>query len=341
MIRIGLVGMGFMGQQHFQVYQGLAQGEVVAVADKLAERVAAVAPSVGGNLGEAQGLDLSKQQRYGSLAEMLAAGGLDAVDLCVPTDQHAELAAAALEAGVHVICEKPMALTEGECDRMIAAARSNGRRLMVAQCIRFWPAYEKLTAMVRGGELGRVISAKFWRMSSKPTWSEGGWLLDNARSGGALLDLHVHDADFIVSLWGLPPAVLSRTANLFSVGEGSDHVRTEYLYEGFACSAEGSFAMPASYPFDMAFEVAGEKGLLRFSLGDTPNLRFFPAEGEVSAPEVSEQTGYERELGYFLACLEEEREPERVAPESAREAVRLIEAERESARRGEIVRVGG
>ena len=89
----------------------------------------------------------------------------------------------------------------------------------------------------------------------------------------------------------------------------------------------------------MAFEVVGEKGLLRFSLGDEPNLRFFPAEGEVAAPEVSVGTGYERELGYFLTCLEEGSDPERVPPESAREAVRLVTAERESARTGKVVEV--
>lgn len=337
MIRIGLVGLGFMGQQHFQVYQGLEPGKVVAVADKLAERVAPLVPSIGGNLGEAQGLDLSAQQRYGSLAELLEAGGVEVVDLCVPTDVHAELAVTALEAGVHVICEKPMALTTGECDRMIAAARASGKRLMIAQCIRFWPAYEKLAEMVRGGELGRVISAKFWRLSAKPTWSEGGWLLDTTRSGGALLDLHVHDVDFLVSLWGMPEAVCSRTANLFSAGEETDHVRSEYLYDGFVCSAEGSFAMPRSYPFNMAFEVVGEEGALRFSLWDEPCLRFFPAEGEVTAPEVAAETGYDRELRYFLECLEQGTEPARVAPESAREAVRLVAAERESAQRGQVV----
>jgi predicted dehydrogenase len=337
MIRLGLVGMGFIGQQHFGVHSALPGVEVVAVADTRTDRVAAQVPCVGGNLGEALPLDLSAQKRYTSLGEMLAAGGLDVVDLCVPTFRHAELAVQALEAGVHVICEKPMALTVAECDRMIGAARSAGKQLFIAQCIRFWPAYELLSEWVRGGKLGRLVSAKFWRLSAKPTWSESGWLLDSALSGGAFLDLHVHDADFVLSLWGLPPSVLSRSANLFSTGDPVDHVLTEYLYPDFVCTVEGSFAMPTSYPFNMAFTVAGEKGLLSFSLGQDPNLLFYPAEGEPYAPEVSAETGYAREMSYFLSCMENGTQPERVSPQSAREAVRLVTAERESARNGVVV----
>jgi predicted dehydrogenase len=334
MIRLGLVGLGFIGQQHFGVHAELPGVEVVAVADSRPERVAAQVPSVGGNLGEAQNLDLSAQARYTSLGEMLAAEQLEAVDLCVPTFRHAELAVQALEAGVHVICEKPMALTVAECDRMLAAAQASGRLLCVAQCIRFWPAYEVLAEMVHSGQLGRLVSAKFWRLSSRPTWSEGGWLMDNARSGGALLDLHVHDADFILSLFGMPPAVMSRAANSFSAGDPVDHVLTEYLYPGFVCTAEGSFAMPPSFPFNMAFTVAGERGLLSFSLGQDPNLLFYPTEGEPQAPGASAETGYLREMRYFLGCLEAGKAPERVPPESAREAVRLVAAEAESARTG-------
>jgi predicted dehydrogenase len=145
--------------------------------------------------------------------------------------------------------------------------------------------------------------------------------------------------DYLLSVWGTPPAVMTRTANRYSSGEGVDHVLTQYLYEDFVCSAEGSWALPGSFPFNMAFQVMGELGLLSFSLLQEPNLLFYPAQGEPYAPEIAPGTGYERELRYFVDCLEEGREPLRVPPESTRESVRVVAAERESARTGSPVQL--
>lgn len=337
MIRLGIMGMGFMGQQHFTIHQQLENVKVVAVADKVAERVAEQAASVGGNIGEAQELDLSALGRYQGLNELLAYDGLDCVDICTPTFLHAEMTVQALEAGKHVICEKPMALTVEDCQRMIDAARANGRLLFVAQCIRFWPAYELLAQMIEDGELGRVVLAKFVRVSPAPGSSLASWFLDTSRSGGALLDLHIHDVDFIICTFGLPQAVWARAENLFSQGEKVDHVLTHYSYDDFLCSAEGGWAMPPAYPFEMGYQVLGEKGLLEFSMNKDPAVVFYPAEGEVQVPEVSPETGYERELWYFAQCMENNQPPERVTPESARESVRVVLAERESIRSGEQV----
>ena len=115
MIRLGIVGMGFMGQQHFVIHQESDNIEVVAVADKNPAKIAAQAASIGGNIGEATELDLSGQARYNSLGEMLASEELDCVDVCTPTFLHADMSVAALQAGCHVICEKPMAHTVEDC----------------------------------------------------------------------------------------------------------------------------------------------------------------------------------------------------------------------------------
>ncbi len=337
MVRIGLVGMGFMGQQHFAIYDAMESVEVVAVCDKLPERVAEKAASIGGNIGEASELDLSAQVRYVCFEDMLEAEELDCVDICTPTPLHAEMTVQALEAGCHVICEKPMARTVEQCDQMIAAAESAGKLLFIAQCIRFWPEYEVLQRMLDAGELGEVKWARFVRQSPPATWASEGWLLDPEQSGGALLDLHIHDVDFILSAFGMPRAVSARGMNMISEGAPVDHVEASYLYDDMVCTAQGGWVMPASFPFEMGFQVLGTGGLLEFSLARDPVLRFYPSDGEPVTPDYEPGTGYENELAYFVSCIEQGQAPERVTPTSARESVRVVMAEAESIASGEIV----
>jgi len=334
MVRVGLAGIGFMGQQHFAIYDAMEGAEVVAVCDKAPERVAETATSIGGNIGDATELDLSNQARYTDFSEMIAAGGLDVVDICTPTHTHADLACAALGAGLNVVCEKPMARTVEDCDRMIEAAETAGKLLFIAQCIRFWPEYEVLAEMVASGALGAVKAAKFTRQSPPPTWASEGWLSDPELSGGALLDLHIHDVDFILSVFGKPGGVLARAVN------GVDHIESTYLYDDLVCTAEGGWVMPGSFPFEMGYQVLGEKGILDFSLAKDPMLVFYPFEGEPYTPEFAPGTGYDRELPYFVECIESNTAPARVTPESARESVRLVMAEIASAASGGAVAVG-
>jgi predicted dehydrogenase len=339
MIRIGLVGLGFMGQQHFSIYRDMEQVEVVAVCDKEPGRVADTAPSIGGNIGDATELDLRKVERYTDFAEMLSNAQLDCVDICTPTYLHAEMTVAALEAGLHAICEKPMARNTTECDQMIAAAETASRMLFIGQCIRFWPEYEVLSKMVADGELGRIVSAKFVRQSPTPTWASDGWLMKSELSGGAVLDLHIHDVDFILSLFGKPRGVLARGANIITDGPPVDQVFAAYLYDDFACSAEGGWVMPDSFPFEMGFQVLGEKGIIDFSQAKDPMLKFYPFDGEPYTPQFTPGTGYERELAYFAECMSSGKAPTRITAKSARESVAMIAAECESIRTGQVVTI--
>jgi predicted dehydrogenase len=339
LVKIGIVGMGFIGQQHFGTWQNVEGAQVVAVADKEVDRIAASANAIGGNVGDAAALDLSAVQRYSSLEDMLAAGGLDAVDICLPTFLHPQMTETAMAGGVNVICEKPMALDVAACDAMLASAEKHGKMLFIAQCIRFWPEYEVLANMIKSGQLGRLVSLKFTRVSASPFWSQGGWLNDISKSGGALLDLHIHDADFVQSILGMPRAVFSQIGAITEGGPKVDHTISHYLYGGgdMVVVVEGGWAMPQTYPFEMAFEVLGEKGCLSFSTSNDPTLTWMPFDGEAVTPEFRATTGYQQELEYFTACIAEGKQPERVQPFEAREAVRLVAAEKQSAETGQIV----
>ena len=149
---------------------------------------------MGGNLGLAlPNADFSGVARYRDWKSLLVDRAVDAVDICLPTDLHEQVANAALVAGKHVLCEKPMALSGKACDRMLVRAKEAAHVLMIGHVLRFWPAYRSLRQFVTSGENSAVQTATFTRMCGLPDWSS--WLPDANRSGGAVLDLLIHDLD--------------------------------------------------------------------------------------------------------------------------------------------------
>src|SRR5512145_2441470 len=204
MIKIGIVGMGGMGWNHVSQYLKLPGVQVMAMADAAPERLEA-REKVKINLnGEETPVDFSHVARYPGAEELIAEADVDVVDICLPTDLHASCAIQALEAGKHVLCEKPMALTASDADQMIAAAYTAGRQLMIAHCLRFWPEYQFLRQCIADRRYGRLLSLNMWRMGGHPSWAARGWFADPARSGGMALDLHIHDVDFANAVLGRP-----------------------------------------------------------------------------------------------------------------------------------------
>ncbi len=341
MIKVGLVGYGFMGHMHAQCYEATGQAKIVALADAEPDRRAEIEEKL-------------KCRTFDSLAAMLASAEIDMVDICVPTYLHEEMVIAAAAAGKPIICEKPMSLTVDSCDRMIEAVKQAGIKIMVAQVIRFWPEYQVIKEIVDSGRFGRVEWVSAHRLSPPPAWAWKGWLLDPKLSGGAVLDLHIHDLDYIAWLVGVPRMVQS----CGSPGPkgGIDSVLTlGWEHESGAKSlAEGSLVLAPGYPFSMSLLVACEKATIRYDSGVSPSLVVYPMEGEtfappLPAPMVSASTetqgnigslgGYYNEIKYFLDCLEAGKTPNVVTAEDARESVRISLAVAESARTGRTQKV--
>ena len=155
-------------------------------------------------------MDLSNISLYSDLTQMLAAEQLDAVSIASPTFMHNLQSIEALEAGLHVFCEKPMALNSVDCQRMSEAAQQSGKTLQVGHCIRFWPEYVEAKEIIDSQKYGKVMAATFQRLSLTPTWSWDNCFLDGKRSGGAMLDLHIHDTDYVQYVFGMPKAVFSQ-----------------------------------------------------------------------------------------------------------------------------------
>jgi|YNPNPStandDraft_1061719.scaffolds.fasta_scaffold00003_35 predicted dehydrogenase len=341
MIKVGLVGYGFMGGMHSQCYQATGKAKIVAVADVEADRCDKAAADL-------------NCETFDSIEAMLESVDVDVVDICTPTYLHEDHVLAVAEAGKHIMCEKPMSLSVESCDRMIAATTEAGVKMMVGHVIRFWPEYQVIKELVDSGNFGKAQWASARRLSPPPTWAWQGWLSDPEKSGGAILDLHIHDVDFLAYLFGSPKAVFA--TGVKSTRGAFDSAFTTGLghSSGTISYAEGSLALSTPFPFNMALTVCCENGSIKFDMAVSPSLMVYPNDGEPFAPEVpeievgsSETTGgnisslggYYNEIEYFVNCVADGVEPEIVTPQSAREAVKICLAARESAQSETIVNI--
>jgi predicted dehydrogenase len=315
-LRFGICGLGFMGRTYFRYLRENPRAQVVAVCDKNPD-VRSGCWQATGNLDPSapERVDLHDMARYARPEELIADPRVEVVAITLPTPLHAASTVKALEAGKHVICEKPMAPTLEECDRMIAAARACGRTLMVAQCIRFWPQYEAIKALVEEGRIGPVRFAKLARLSCPPTYSDGNWLLDGAASGGALLDLHVHDVDFAQHMLGAPATI--HAVGCRGVSGQIDHAFATYGYsDGRYALLEVSWAYHAPWPFEMAITVCGGRGTLAWSSRAGTDVLLYAGGCEAQRIACGDENGWKRELGYFVECVQAGRPVARCQPAS-------------------------
>jgi predicted dehydrogenase len=339
MLKVGIVGFGFMGQTHYKCWKALEGAEVVAVCD-VNPNIEEDTKRAVGNIGDTeQAVDFSSLQLYTDFEEMLKSAELDAVSITLPTSLHADFSIKALASGVNVFCEKPMALNVEDCERMIAEAGRSGKVLQIGHCVRFWPEYAKAKQIVDSGEYGRVIAATFQRLGAAPTWSIDNWFMDEKRSGGVALDLHIHDTDFVQYLFGVPRAVCSFGAK--GTDGGLVHIVTQYLYDDDkVVTAEGGWAMMPTFGFEMSFNIVLDKATLVYDLTREPAFRVCPAEGEAFTPEVQEGDGWFLEIEHFAKAVSGEKVEEITTLEQSRNSVRIVAAEKESARKMEKVTIG-
>jgi len=336
MVRVALVGCGFMGRMHYSRWSAIDGVEVTAICHTDTDRLKRENTASGNIEVDGAAIEFNKLSLYSDFAEMLAEGGLDAVSITLPTDLHAAFSIKALEAGLHVLCEKPMALNVAQCDNMIAAAKRSGKNLQIGHCIRFWPEYAKAKEMVDSGEYGKVVAATFRRLGSIPTWSRSNWFTDEGRSGGMALDLHIHDTDFVQYLLGMPRAVRSFGAK--SLGLGLTHVVTQYLYgDDRMITAEGSWQMMPSFGFEMSFNIEMEKATLVYDNTREPAFKVCPPTGEAFTPELQKADGYSLEMAHFVKAIRGEKVKRVTTLEQSRNSVRIVEAEKESAETGKSV----
>ncbi|NQU42399.1 Gfo/Idh/MocA family oxidoreductase [bacterium] len=252
MLQVGLVGYGFMGKMHAQCYQATGQAQVAALVDVEPDRRADARSKFGCEVFE-------------SIEEMLASMQVDLIDICTPTYLHETHVISASKAGVPIMCEKPLSLTLDSCDRMIEVVREADVPMMVGQVLRFCNEYVMAKELVDSDRYGKVLWASCSRTSPPADWSWQGWLKDPEKSGGAILDLHIHDVDFLAWLLGTPVDVRARGVR--STMGAVDSVFTTSIHEGNVVSyAQGTLMLSRTSPFNMAFTINLERATIQMDI---------------------------------------------------------------------------
>lgn len=337
-VNVAVVGLGFMGVTHLRAYQPVELAQIVAVCDSVRLPVKGVLKGVAGNIKSSDDIDLGPHVKvYRKLEEVLADPEVDLVDLCTPTPLHPEQAIAALRANKHVLCEKPLARTAAAARQILAAAEASAGFLMPAMCMRFWPGWSWLKKVVQEQTYGRVLTARFRRMSEMPAWSKQGTYSASTDIGGALFDLHIHDTDFVNFLFGRPQAVFS--TGVARPGASVDHVTTQYLYaDGPAVYAEGSWLLTKG--FTMAYTLLCERATLDFDLARGGQAMQVTEEGKAPRTVTYEgPDGYGGEVRYIVERISEQEPPTIVTGRDGLAALEICEAEEWSFRACKVVKL--
>lgn len=317
-MNIILVGLGGMGTVHYHSYQhipGVQVAAAVAATEKEKEKAAQ------------WGLPV-----YESITEACRHVDAGLIDICVPTFLHRQLVLESLANKRHTLVEKPITLRKKDAEEMFAAAEQNGVQLYVAQVLQFTREIEVLRDIIRTNALGAPLDGCFERLSARPAWSQGSWLMDKEKSGLIPFDLHVHDLDVIVSAFGRP-----ETAG-YTVSMGKEDAlpaqyRFTYGFEGFHVNVEAAW-FNAPIPFTARWRVYFEKGML---ICDDKGLICYHQDGAVTPYDISEPvkipTGinlpptdmFLRELTHFTDCAQKGLPSERVPKEQVLAVLDVLE----------------
>ena len=332
-VNVAVVGLGFMGVTHLRAHLDNPMTRVVAVCDASRLPVNGVLAGVAGNIKKSDDIILDPQIKvFSKFDELLAESEVELVDICTPTPLHPEQAIAALEAGKHVLCEKPLARTASAARRILQVAENSPGFLMPAMCMRFWPGWSWLKQVVVEATYGKVLAARFLRVSEMPAWSRLGTYSGGNDLGGALFDLHIHDTDFVNHLFGRPASVFS--TGVTSPAGAINHVVTQYHYPGGpAVYAEGSWLLAQG--FNMTYTLYCERATLDYDLARGSDALLVTESGQsprVVTPEGTD--GYAGEINYFVDCVTRRRAPRIVTARDGVTALEICEAEEASIRTG-------
>lgn len=300
MLKIGLIGCGFMGTMHANCYKNIDGVEVVAFAD--------IRKECAQKLAEGTNADI-----YGDGNDLIENADVDIIDICLPTYLHCEYALKAMKKVKYLFVEKPVALTVEQGTKMLEMAKETGTRVQIGQVIRFWDEYVKLAEIIAEGKLGKIVNANFRRISPTPTWGWNDWLRKYEFSGGAAQDLHIHDMDYVLSVFGTPNKIAS-VKN--TIGETNSYINSLLSYDDFAVSVEGTWGLPETHPFEATFRVVFEKGTVENSGGkfmlytenSAEEIKIDKTEGLGEGFEggnISDLGGYYNELVYFTECAKQ------------------------------------
>ncbi|MCL4297533.1 MAG: Gfo/Idh/MocA family oxidoreductase [Anaerolineae bacterium] len=334
-LKIGFTGTGYISKIHAAAARVQPDTELVAVVNHRPESMADFAVEYG------------IQRQYSAVTELLQDGGIDALVISTPNYLHAPETIAALEAGVHVLVEKPMAMNAAEAGTMLEASRKSGALLMVAHCWRFDPEVLWLKEQVDRGHLGKIIRTKGYGVHAN--WGPGGWFTQKKfAGGGALADMGIHALDTARFLLGdpQPVSVYARIGTHyrdFDVDDTGviwvnwDNGAMSYLESGWwqphmdgpeaATQLYGTTGFGQIFPTRLLLPQAEQNKVEQVDPG-------FPSVRDPHCP----QSMYDTQMAYFLECIRTSRAPSPGAAEGLLN-MQVVDAAYRSAETGEVVKL--
>ena len=327
-VKYGVIGLGWFGEKHCEALATLPTVELHSLCTRRPDRLQEVADRFG------------VRRTYTDYNEMLADPDLDAVSVVTMWDQHAAPVLAALAAGKHVFCEKPMASTVEDCRGIVDAAHAARGMFMVGHICRFNPRYAMAKRQVDEGKIGKIISV--YARRDIPAWVT----TEVLTKIGPIIGDGVHDTDLL--LWYCGAKVVSAYAQTVRLRElpHPDIGWTMYrLDSGATAVLENVWCLPDKTPFqiDERMEIIGTEGTIRIQ--DThPNLTVVDKEGATSPDTTYWPTIHGKmigalpaELGYFAECIRSGQGPSIITPEESMAAVEACLAAEKSAATGDVV----
>lgn len=318
MLKIGIVGIGGMGTVHYNNYMHIDGCKVVAAVCHSEQ-----------SKEKARKLNLTP---YDDITAMANSEQIDIIDICTPTYLHKKHVMESLNQGKHVIVEKPVALNKKDAEDMFDLACKKNLLLFVAQVVQFTKESEILHEAVDSGKYGKPLDAHFERIAGCPRWIKDGWLFDRQKSGVIPFDLHVHDLDLIISLFGKPKSFTYTSCGRLEANYKEEY-RFSYAFENLNVAAEAAW-FNANYPFKASWRVYFERGLLEYDgkkviLYEPDRAPFhYNLEEEVVVPTDINlpATGmFYRELSHFIFCIEKGIQSNRVNRDQIIAGVEILE----------------
>lgn len=335
-IGIGIIGGGGISHVHLTALAAREDAQIVGVADIVEERARQQAERYGA------------ERAVVNYRDLLADGRVDAVVVCLPTFLHAEATIAAAQAGKHILCEKPIALTLADAQAMIDAAAQAGVHLMIAFVRRFCAEWLRLRQAIQEGVIGRPV---IWRGANASSGPAQRWFHDAEKGGGPFVDGCIHDFDFALYTFGRPAEAYASLktfkADSTSLDTGTALVRFE---SGDELMRSWSWGLPgygSGCHGDSLHDVIGPRGTILWTgkfdeATGLDALIHCDEQGREHRLEYKHESGqdwFNAQMDHFLTCVREDRTPG-VTGEDGREALKVSLAVLESARTGRPVKIG-
>lgn len=326
MLRIGVVGTGTMGRAHLESWANISGAQIVGIVGRDKKSVN----------------DLS--EKYNSHPfidyQQLLLTDVDLIDICLPTYLHKAYISKAAQSGKHVICEKPLALDIAECNELIETCKKYRVQLFVGHTLRFSPEYRLARDHVIRGAVGKPGVIRLSRGGPYPQ-GRNDWYNDQAKSGGIILDLGIHDFDWVRWTCGEVERVMAKKITR-KRGDGSPieyALITLRMESGTIVHIELSWA---KNDFESAFEIAGNKGMISHNDQESYPIKLqvtndCKMSNRVALPDtILTKTPLQQQLEHFMICLETSEEPI-VSAEDAKKAIEIALAASESAEIGQPI----